>query len=208
MGVFEVTQKQYELVTGSNQSIYKGDNFPVQKVSWNIIRGNASIHNWPSVKTVDSKSFVGILREKTGLNFDLPTEAQWEYACKADGVTDPYWGDLSPDDYAWYCGNSGGHIHEVGKKIPNNWGLYDMHGNVAEWVLDACGDFNDIKGDVFDYEGPIPSDDGRVLRGGSFAHSTSEKSFYRFGYACSREDHANGDFGFRVVCSLKGSGMR
>jgi len=199
IGIFEVTQKQYELVTGRNGSNYKGDNFPVQQVSWNMIRGSASVHNWPSTKTVDVNSFVGILREKTGLNFDLPTEAQWEYACRAGSTTTFYWGDLSVDNYAWYSGNSGNRIHEVGKKEANNWGLYDMHGNVAEWVLDAWGELEDIGDNVFDYEGPLPVNNDRVLRGGAFSHNPSDSTFYRFGYAAHRTNHYNGEFGFRVV---------
>ena len=77
-GVFEVTQRQYELVTGANPSYYKGDMRPVEQVSWNTIRGNSSTYNWPGSATVNPNSFVGRLQARTGLSFDLPTEAQWE----------------------------------------------------------------------------------------------------------------------------------
>ena len=83
MGVFEVTQRQWELVTGSNPSQYKGDMRPVEQVSWNTIRGDSSTYNWPGSANVDSNSFVGRLQAHTGLNFDLPADAQWECACRA-----------------------------------------------------------------------------------------------------------------------------
>ena len=104
----EVTQKQWKAVMGTNPSFFKGDDLPVESVSWN-----------------DCQEFC----EKTGLQ--LPTEAQWEYACRA-GTTDAYAGNL--DEMAWYYSNSGNKTHPVGTKKPNAWGLYDMHGNVWEVV--------------------------------------------------------------------------
>ena len=166
MGVFEVTQKQYQLVTGSNPAYYKGDACPVEHVSWNTIRGNSSTHNWPSVTTVDANSFMGKIRTKTGLTFDLPTEAQWEYACRA-GTTSKYnnGGDAEADlkTLGRYY-NNGGSSTNVGSYRPNAWGLYDMHGNVWEWCLDWYGS---SRSSGTDPKGPV-SGSYRVGRGGSW----------------------------------------
>lgn len=145
MGVFEVTQKQWELVMGSwpgsspSSSYGRGDAYPAYYVSYDDIRGSSSGARWPASSAVNASSFLGKLRAKTGLDFDLPTEAQWEYACRAGTTTTYYWGDAMDGAYAWYTSNSGSKTHPVGTRLPNAWGLYDMSGNVWEWCRDWYG---------------------------------------------------------------------
>ena len=177
MGVFPVTQKQYQLVTGGDPSSYKGDMRPVENVSWNTIRGNSSTYNWPTVKTVDANSFVGRIQKRTGLSFDLPTEAQWEYACRA-GTTGNY-------NNGSQC-NLLGRIYStqndlrgvfsqhtvVGQYLSNAWGLYDMHGGVYECCLDWYGSI-DKKTSASDPFGAV-SGSYRVKRGGYWDFGSSE----------------------------------
>ena len=189
MGVFEVTQKQYQLVMGSNPSKYIGDTRPVGSVAWYTIHGST---NWPSDKTVSSTSFMGKICAKTGLAFDLPTEAQWEYACRA-GTTSQYnnGGDTEADlktlgRYDINNGDGRGGYSEyttVGSYLPNAWGLYDMHGNVWEWCLDRDGNLSsDI--DPVDPVGPTSGGSYRVARGGSWTDDAGDcTSCYRLGFS-------------------------
>ena len=207
-GVFEVTQKQYELVTGSNPSYYQGDMRPVEQVSWNTIRGNSSTYNWPGSANVDSNSFVGRLQARTGLSFDLPTEAQWEYACRA-GTTSTYnnGGDAENDlkQLGRYSGNQsdgkGGYSSnhtKVGSYQPNAWGLYDMHGNVGEWCLDWSGS---LSSGVTDPRGSS-SGSYRVLRGGCWGNVAGDctSSFRGSNYPSNVYSDDGG--GFRLVRTL------
>lgn len=196
MGVFEVTQKQYQLVTGSNPSYDKGDARPVAKVSWETIRGNS---DWPSVMTVDSNSFMGKIRAKTGLTFDLPTEAQWEYACRA-GTTSKYnnGGDTEADlkTLGRYYNNGGSSSQHatVGSYLPNVWGLYDMHGNVWEWCLDWYGSLSSGT----EPKGPT-SGSYRVNRGGSWYDSAGScTSSYRSHHPLVMGNDRG--HGFRLAC--------
>ncbi len=198
MGVFEVTQKQWELVMGSwpgsspSSSYGRGDAYPAYDVSYDDIRGSSSGAQWPASAAVDVSSFLGKLRAKTGLDFDLPTEAQWEYACRAGTTTTYYWGDSMDGSYAWYYNNSNSKTHPVGTKKPNAWGLYDMSGNVWEWCLDwyrtlAYG------------TDPVGSASGsyRVLRGGSWGSGVGScaSSYRDYGDPSSRRNFN----GFRLV---------
>lgn len=198
MGVFEVTQKQWELVMGSwpgsspSSSYGRGDAYPAYYVSYNDIRGSSSGAQWPASSAVDASSFLGRLRAKTGLDFDLPTEAQWEYACRAGTTTAYYWGDSMDGAYAWYYNNSGLTTHPVGTRLPNAWGLYDMSGNVWEWCRDWYGTL------AYGAD-PVGSASGsnRVFRGGGWGN--------RAVYCASSERGSNdpsfrgGGYGFRLV---------
>ena len=153
MGETPVTQKQWESVMGKNPSCFKGDDRPVEGVSWEDCQ--------EFIQKVNAKLLDGQVR--------LPTEAEWEYACRA-GTTTPYGGTGNLDEMGWYGGNSGGETHPVGQKKPNAWGLYDMHGNVWEWCADWFGDYP--SGSVTDPTGPS-SGETRVRRGGSWSRSAS-----------------------------------
>ena len=198
MGVFEVTQKQWELVMGSwpgsSPSSYygRGDPYPAYYVSYDDIRGSSSGARWPASSAVDASSFLGRLRAKTGLDFDLPTEAQWEYACRVGTMTMYYWGDEMNDCYAWYSSNSDSKTHPVGTKFPNAWGLYDMSGNVWEWCRDWYGTL------AYGAD-PVGSASGsyRVLRGGSWYSSSGRcTSSYR---NSNDPSYRSSSYGFRLV---------
>jgi len=150
---FEVTQTQWNEVMGSNPSIHSGDNNPVETVSWN-----------------DCQSFISRLnRLDLGHIYRLPTEAEWEYTCRAGSNTLYCYGNGSGqlEDYAWYEDNSNERTHRVGQKKPNAWGLYDMHGNVWEWCQDWYDkDYYEISPNK-DPQG-TNSGSSRVLRGGSW----------------------------------------
>lgn len=126
IGVFELTQKQYELITGSQSGYEFGEMRPADCLSFVKVRGGDEI---------EATSLLGVLRAKTGLAFDLPSEEEWEYACRA-GTTSPWnRSDVSMDRLGRYAGNGGLESQHtvVGSYEPNAWGLYDFHGNVWEW---------------------------------------------------------------------------
>ena len=196
IGLFEMTQKQWELVSGSNPSNFSDDKRPVEKVSYNAIRGSTNGAQWPASNAVDSSSFLGKLRARTGLDFDLPTEAQWEYACRAGTTTTYSYGNSDSGNYMWYASNSLSQTHEVGTKSPNPWGLYDMHGNVWEWCLDQYA--SSLAGGT----DPKGSSSGsyRVLRGGGWYNNAPGcTSSLRYSYTPSNEYY---NFGFRLSRTL------
>jgi formylglycine-generating enzyme required for sulfatase activity len=152
LGKYEVTQEQWEKVMGRNPSHFKGAKLPVETVSWNACQ-----------------EFLAKLQKMTGRKFALPTEAQWEFACRAGTSTPWSFGDSDATlgNYAWNRDNSGQTTHAVGEKQPNAWGLYDMHGNVAEWCADWYAKHTYSRGLATDPSGP-PSGDARIVRGGAW----------------------------------------
>lgn len=164
LGKYEVTQEQWEAVMGNNPSEFKGTKRPVDTVSWN-----------------DCQSFLAKLGKKTGRKFALPTEAQWEFACRAGTTTLWSFGkdDARAGDFAWIGDNSNATTHPVGLKKPNPWGLHDMYGNVWEWCADWYEKHAYAAGDVTDPLGPPPSG-GRILRGGAWGeHPNNARSAVR-----------------------------
>jgi len=155
LGKTELTQGQWEALMGSNPANLKnaGRDAPVEQVSWDDAMQFCR-------KLTERERQAGRLPE--GYEYTLPTEAQWEYACRA-GTTGDYAGNL--DAMAWYNQNSGNTAHPVAQKQPNAWGLYDMHGNVWEWCRDWKADYPG--GSVRDPTGPS-SGSSRVSRGGSW----------------------------------------
>ena len=135
LGKYLVTQEQWEAVMGNNPSLFKGPKNPVERVSWD-----------------DCQKFLGKLNAKVGSGvgkFQLPSEAQWEYACRAGSTTRFCFGDgeWMLGEYAWYNKNARYGTHPVGKKKPNAWGLYDLHGRVWEWCADWYEDYKNSPGD-------------------------------------------------------------
>ena len=147
----EVTQELWEAVMGNNPSRFKGAQRPVENVSWH-----------------DGVAFCKKLSKLTGREWNLPTEAEWEYACRAGTQTAYSFGDDAGKlgDYAWYDGNSGSKTHPVGQKLANAWGLFDMHGNVWEWCADWYDQYS--VGNAVDPTGPAASRSYRVERGGDW----------------------------------------
>jgi formylglycine-generating enzyme required for sulfatase activity len=186
LGIYPVTQGEYERVMGGNPSDFKGDRYPVKCVSWEdamaYIERLNSIH--------EEKSF--------GRRYRLPTESEWEYSCRAGSTSAYCFGaeESRLGDYAWYGSNSGSKTHPVGLKRPNAWGLHDMHGNVWEWCSDWYGDYPGVT--VTD---PVGPKDGsyRVNRGGGWY---LDAAFCRSSYRSWNDPSFRFSFlGFRLALS-------
>ena len=190
MGIHEVTQKEYQAVIGTNPSGFTGDlNRPVDSVSWSDATNYCG-------KLTQRERVAG--RISTNSVYRLPTEAEWEYACRAWTSTRFSYGD-DPDysnfsDYGWDDSNSEATTHPVGQKLPNPWGLYDMHGNVGEWCQDWYGPYSG--GTALDPQGPATGSN-RVSRGGPWLRPGS---FCRSAFRIAIPPEGGGDgAGFRVV---------
>ncbi|MHC6203564.1 SUMF1/EgtB/PvdO family nonheme iron enzyme, partial [Breznakiellaceae bacterium SP9] len=194
MSKYEVTQREWVDVMGSNPSDFKGDNLPVEQVSWLDV---IDYCNKRSVKEGLTPAYTRngntVTWNKNANGYRLPTEAEWEYACRA-GTTTPYSSGSSVDNAGWYSSNSGWKTHPVGTKQANAWGLYDMHGNVGEWCWDRDGGYSsDSQTD------PMGAASGsiRVWRGGSWRyHAAYLRSAARNNYTPTTRYI---DLGFRVV---------
>ena len=184
MGDYPVTQAQYEAVLRKNPSNWKGKDRPVECVSWG-----------------DASGFCEEFSAEAGRRVSLPSEAQWEYACRAGTTTRYSFGDSESrlDLYGWHDGNSGSETHRVGQKKPNPWGLYDMHGNVWEWCQDNWHDsYKSAPTDGSAWAGGVAA---RVVRGGCWDDDPQYcRSSTRFRYVPG----SRGNFiGFRVVVDLE-----
>ncbi len=180
MGKYEVTQAQWGAVMENNLSHFDGENLPVERVSWDDIYG--------FLKQADD-------------GFRLPSEAEWEYACRAGTDTRFYWGDDADDneigDYAWYYTNSNSKADEVGQKRPNAFGLYDISGNVWEWCEDDYHtDYIDAPADGSPWI-ESPRTNTRVLRGGAWDRKSRYcRSATRYWFSPLSSDNV---YGFRLV---------
>jgi len=181
MGRYELTQEQWQAVMGANPAYFKGGSqLPVEMVSCN-----------------DIQAFLLKINEKyPGMGFRLPTEAEWEYACRAGTTTSYFFGNDPAllGDYAWFANNAGGSPHPVGQKKPNPWGLYDMSGNVWESVQDFYGLYSGHA--QVDPTGP-PNGECKIRRGGGWCFSPDECRSARRLLHCLA--FANNALGFRLV---------
>jgi len=180
MGKYEVTQGQWQKIMGNNPSSFKkGNDFPVESVSWK-----------------DANAFIKRLNSRTGNTFSLPSEAQWEYSARSGGKNQKYSGGDDVNRFAWYTSNSGGSTHKVGTKTSNDLGIYDMSGNVWEWCQDIYAKDAYKK---HSSKNPIYAQSGsdRVRRGGSWFNSPANvrcASRYR-----NTPDNRYSFLGFRLL---------
>lgn len=181
----ELTQAQWKTVMGSSPSHFSGANLPVENVSWN-----------------DVQAFIAKLNKQTGKQYRLPTEAEWEYAARAGSTTRYSFGDDESrlQNYAWYEDNSNNQTRLVKQKQPNPWGLYDMHGNVWEWVSDRYAKDYYKDSPEQDPQGPSSGSE-RVNRGGGWDY---DRLVLRSA-ARSRNsaDHKDSEIGFRLALSVQ-----
>lgn len=177
IGKYEISQGQWQDIMGGNPSSHNGENFPVEQVSWSDVQG-----------------YISKLNIRTGRNFRLPTEAEWEYACRSGGRQEKYCGGNDIGSFGWYAANSGGESQPVGTGCSNGLGIYDMSGNVNEWVADWYEGYTNQH--LLNPMGPAIGS-GRIVRGGSwFLNVWRLRSTHRTG---RRIDTRDDDLGFRIV---------
>ena len=185
IGKYEVTQEQWFAVMGNNPSANKGRTLPVEMVSWD-----------------DIQQFIAKLNQKTGQKYRLPSEAEWEYAARAGTTAEWSHGndESKLGNYAWYYRNSGGKTQSVGQKLPNAFGLFDMHGNVWEWTQDCLHETYAVAPTDGSAWTTGCSSNSRVLRGGSWSFSPAFlRSAFRYWY---NPDTRNIISGFRLARDL------
>ncbi len=183
IGIYPVTQDEYFAIMKDNPSHFKGDGRrPVEGVTWQ-----------------DANKFCAKLSDKDEkLVYRLPTEAEWEYCCRAGTSTAYYWGDEVDSLHCWFFENSDGETHPVGSLLPNPWGLFDMLGNVWEWCMDRYGEYQSVA--ETDPHGPICGK-SRVLRGGSLGYDASFCRGTCRGSKSPTYRSSDDALGFRVVAS-------
>jgi formylglycine-generating enzyme required for sulfatase activity len=192
MGKYPVTQAQYQAIMGTNPSHCKGSNRPVERVSWN-----------------NAVAFCQELSQRSGRNYRLPSEAEWEYACRARTTTPFHFGETITTDLANYYGNAPyawapkgeyrRQTTDVGSFAPNAFGLYDMHGSVREWCLDDWVDSYSYNKAPIDGSAMTSSNNIKLLRGGSWFDNPGVcRSAARYSFDAG---FLVSNFGFRIVCS-------
>jgi formylglycine-generating enzyme required for sulfatase activity len=178
----EITQQQWQKVMNANPAFFKGENLPVENVSW-----------------IDTQKFINTLNENTDLLYRLPTEAEWEFACRA-GAMEPFNQDIKNNSISWNKTNSNGTTHPPKQFAPNAFGLYDMHNNVWEWCLDYYGQYDPVI--IQNPKGPIIGTE-KVMRGGGW--SSLEASSRSAARRQRKPDYISNAVGFRIVLELNDS---
>jgi formylglycine-generating enzyme required for sulfatase activity len=198
MGKYEVTQREYQAIIGTNPSNFRGDNLPVENVSWyDAVEYCNRLSQREGLTPAYTISGTNVTWNRNANGYRLPTEAEWEYACRAGTTSEYNTGPSIRDDTGWYSGNSGGRTHPVGEKPPNAWGLYDMHGNVWEWCWDWHGNYSTNA-----QTDPMGASSGsiRVLRGGWWGDAA--RGVRSAGRDFSTPSYRSEYVGFRVVRPL------
>ena len=217
LAIYETTRKQFATMGctvaatyGAQDTPYTGDDpeqAPIGRILYNNLRGAVTDGiDWPTTGSAVG-GYLATIRTATGLDLDLPTEAQWEFACRARTTTAIYtgkdnaseWNNTDVEPLAWFTGTSGNKVHAVGGKKPNDWGFYDMYGNVREWCLDWSGAYDTSDSPTVDPKGPT-SGSYRVIRSSYYYNGAKGmRSAFRESQAPGTADTT---YGFRLCLPL------